>query len=130
MIFLDTSAIYALADRKDKNHKEAKRLFALALSRGQEFIIHNYIIVESTALIQRRLGFQQAKKFLKEVTRFYIIWIDFRLHRLADDYFSKQAGQRLSFVDCLSFVVMKEQGITHVLAFDDDFIKAGFLQLS
>lgn len=38
-IFVDTSAFFALLDRDDANHKKA-----------------NYILVESFALIQHRLG--------------------------------------------------------------------------
>ena len=126
MIFLDTSAIYALADGNDKNHEEAKKLFALALSQEQQFVLHNYILVEAGALIQRRLGLEQVKKFLQETAKFHTIWIDPPLHKLAEDYFHAHATRKLSFVDCVSFVVMQEQGIKHAFAFDDDFKKAGF----
>ena len=51
MIFLDTSAIYALADRDDKNHQQAIRLFQEALTNRERFIVHNYILVESAALL-------------------------------------------------------------------------------
>ena len=126
MIFLDTSAIYALADENDNDHKKAKELFALALSQGQELILHNYILVEAGALIQRRLGLEQVKKFLQEIAKFHILWIDPPLHKLAEDYFHTHATRKLSFVDCVSFVVMRQQGIKHAFAFDDDFAKAGF----
>ena len=126
MIFLDTSAIYALADKEDENYKEAEELFALALSQEQQFLLHNYILAEVSALIQRRLGLEQTKKFLKEAAQFHILWVDPPLHRLAENYFYKHATRKLSFVDCTSFVVMRQQGITHAFAFDEDFKKAGF----
>ncbi|HEX9722383.1 MAG TPA: PIN domain-containing protein [Candidatus Paceibacterota bacterium] len=126
MIFLDTSAIYALADEGDENHEKAKELFELALSQSQQFFLHNYILIEAGALLQRRLGLEQIKQFLKEATRFHTIWIDSSLHKLTEDYFYKNATRKLSFVDCTSFVVMRQQGITEAFAFDDDFQKAGF----
>ncbi|HEY4509590.1 MAG TPA: PIN domain-containing protein [Candidatus Paceibacterota bacterium] len=125
MIFLDTSAIYALADERDENHEKAKGLFDLALSQGEQFSLHSYILIEASALLQRRLGLEQTKKFLKESARFQIVWIDSSLHKLAEDYFFKHATRKLSLVDCASFVVMRQQGIMKALAFDDDFPKAG-----
>ena len=126
MIFLDTSAIYALSDEGDESHREAKALFALALSQGEELLLHNYILVEASALIQRRLGLEQSKKFLRETKNFQILWIDPSTHGLVEDYFHAHATRKLSLVDCASFIVMKQRGITHAFAFDEDFKKAGF----
>lgn len=126
MIFLDTSAVYALTDESDKDYKEAKELFTFALSQEHQFALHNYILVEAGALIQRRVGLEQAKKFLKEAAKFHIFWIDAQMHRFAEDYFHTHATRKLSFVDCASFVVMHKHGITRAFAFDDDFQKAGF----
>lgn len=130
MIFIDTSAIYALADQKDRNHREARGIFEKILSSGEEILLHNYILVESAALIQHRLGFIPAKKFLEEITRFRIIWIDTHIHADALTYFNRYGKRKLSFVDCASFIVMKENGIKNVFAFDEDFTKAGFNQIS
>ena len=126
MIFLDTSAIYALADTKDKNYAKAKRLFARALSEGEEFVLHNYILAEAGALMQRRLGLEQAKKFFREAGQFHILWVERSLHKRAEEYFHEHATRKLSFVDCASFVVMNEQRIQKAFAFDSDFEKAGF----
>lgn len=126
MIFLDTSAIYALSDKNDKDYKEAKTLFANALSQGQEFLLHNYILLKAGSLIQRRLGLGQARKFLTEVRKFQVLWVDLSLHMIAEDYFRKHATRKLSFVDCVSFVVMKQHNISTAFAFDADFEKAGF----
>lgn len=126
MIFLDTSTIYALADEDDKDHKKAKTLFANALLQGQEFLLHNYILLEASALIQRRLGLDQAKKFLAEARKFRVLWIDLSLHMIAEGYFRKHATRKLSFVDCVSFIVMRQHNISTAFAFDEDFRKAGF----
>ena len=56
MIFVDSSAIYALADASDDSHELAKSILAAALESGEELLTHNYVLLESTALIQRRLG--------------------------------------------------------------------------
>ena len=126
MIFLDTSLFYALADRKDVHHLRAKHLFKNLLETRGCWCTHNYIIVETVALMHRRLGFTPARKFLQESLLFPLIWIDESLHNEAAAYFSQRAQQKISFVDCMSFALMKQKGVTTALAFDADFSKEGF----
>jgi len=139
MIFLDTSAIYALADRDDNNHRQAKRIAAM-LDSGGDALTHNYILVESAALIQRRLGFSQAKIFFRESLAFQIVWVDAILHARAVSYWQSQKGsarsagpysleegkRNISFVDCVSFMLMRDSNIKKAFAFDQDFVNAGF----
>jgi len=52
MIFLDTSAIYALADKSDPNHADAYRKFDLALKRmfplkSEQLRIYNSLIIKT-----------------------------------------------------------------------------------
>ena len=126
MVFIDTSALLALADQKDKVYETAKQILEKLLSQDEIIVLHNYIIVEAAALIQRRLGFMEAETVLRDAANFFIVWIDRELHEEATDYFKKYGKRKLSFVDCMSFVVMKERGITKAFAFDEDFKKAGF----
>lgn len=125
MVFLDTSAIYALADRNDDNHKVAKGIFKNVLTH-ESILVHNYIIVESAALIQSRLGLTPAKKFLQDVSKFEVIWVDAFLHNKAVEYLFSKGNRGLSFVDCISFVVMRNNGISKAIVFDEDFLRAGF----
>ena len=67
MIFLDTSAIFALADANDPNHAQALRLLAHANDNDEEILVHNYILVEAAALMQRRLGLAVVLRFLQQV---------------------------------------------------------------
>lgn len=126
MIFLDTSALYALADRADHNHLQAKALFEKALRDGEVFLVHNYVIVETVALIHHRLGFISSKKFLHDTTAFEIVWIDTFLHEMGMKSFLQHGKRKLSFVDCISFTAMRQKGIQTAFAFDEDFVKAGF----
>ena len=72
MIFLDTSFIYALADRRDRYHEAARRRFALALASGRRIVTHSYVISESVALLERRLGRRVALDFARDAARFEI----------------------------------------------------------
>ena len=126
MIFLDTSAIYALADKADPNHADAYKKFDLALKSGEIFLLHNYVLVESAALLQARLGLQSALLFLKDAKAFNMEWVDLALHQEAVKELERIGKRGISFVDCMSFVVMRRRGVQKVLAFDPDFHDQGF----
>jgi uncharacterized protein len=126
MIFLDTSAIYALADKADPNHADAYKKFDLALKSGEIFLLHNYVLVESAALLQARLGLQSALLFLGDAKAFNMEWVDLALHQEAVKELEKIGKRGISLVDCMSFVVMRRRGVQRVFAFDPDFHDQGF----
>ena len=126
MIFLDTSAIYALADKADPNHADACKKFDLALKAGEMFLLHNYVLVESGTLLQARLGLQSALAFLTDARAFDTEWVDSALHQEALKELEKIGKKRISLVDCMSFLVMRRRGVRKTLAFDTDFQDQGF----
>ena len=129
MIFLDTSAIYAMADKADPNHAEARKKFEFALESRETFLLHNYILIESAALIQSRLGLRAALLFLKDAKVFEIEWIDSILHNEALMELERVGRRGVSLVDCASFIIMRKRGLHKVLAFDPDFDNQGFIPL-
>ena len=126
MIFLDTSAIYALADKADTNHTIAYNKFGDALKSGETFLLHNYVLLESAALLQARLGLPSAILFLKDAKSFEVEWVDMELHEEAVKELEKIGKRGISLVDCTSFLVMRRKGVQKVLAFDPDFWDQGF----
>lgn len=125
MIFLDTSAIYALADRADANHDRAREQFESALESGAEIATHNYTLIESLALLQARLGLPSARAFAESIDSYRVIWVNDELHRAAAKRWS-QGRRAISFVDQVSFLVMERHDIEIAFAFDPDFERAGF----
>lgn len=126
MIFLDTSAIYALADKSDPNHTTAYKKLDLASKSGETFLVHNYVLVESAVLLQARLGLTSALLFLEDAKLFEVEWVDQDLHEEAEKELGKIGKRGISLVDCTSFVVMRKRGVEKVLAFDPDFQDQGF----
>ena len=127
MIFVDTSAIYALADVADPNHTIAVERFSRLVRERETLILHNYIILEAPALLQNRLGLASAMNFHRDAMRFQIHWITSEDHRQAIDLWEERGMRQPSLVDCASFIVMRRYGVTHVLAFDADFQREGFI---
>ena len=124
MIFPDTSRIDALADRRDEFHGDARTRFDWALRSRRPRVTHSYVLVESRALLQRRLGLQTALEFSRDAGALEIEWVGARLHRQALAALS--AGARTRFVDQVSFAVMRRRGITEALTLDANFVAAGF----
>jgi predicted nucleic acid-binding protein len=125
MIFVDTSAIFALADGRDARHDEAARSFEALLRAGRRLVTHSYVLVESMALLQRRLGRGKAIEFASVVAAFEIEWVGERLHNAAVLALGEQP-RGISLVDQVSFLVMRRRGIDEAFAFDADFTAAGF----
>lgn len=126
MIFLDTSAIYALADQADPQHQRAKELMQAALESGEEILTHNYVLVEAMALLQNRLGLDAAVSLARDSRAFHIEWVDETTHEEAVRRLTRLGKRRLSLVDQVSFLVMRRRGVRTALAFDPDFEEEGF----
>jgi len=126
VIFVDTSAIYAWADAADPNHRRAVGRLQAILDRQETLLTHNYVLVESLALLQARLGPAAALKLATDSRAFRIEWIDEATHASGILELARSKKRHLSFVDHVSFLVMKKRRISVAFAFDPDFATAGF----
>lgn len=126
MIFLDTSAVYAWADISDANHATAVRRLQAILDAGEQLLTHNYVLVESMALLQSRLGTAAALKLAEDTSSFVIEWVDEALHGEAIRELGRLKKRQLSLVDHISFLVMRRRKVEKAFAFDPDFRAAGF----
>ncbi|HET9742718.1 MAG TPA: PIN domain-containing protein [Terriglobales bacterium] len=126
MIFVDTSAIYAWADSADPNHSSALRRLDTILEAGEELLTHNYVLVESMALLQARLGLSTAIKLAKDARTFALEWVDEELHARAVQELERSKKRQVSLVDHISFLVMRKRHVSIAFAFDSDFTAAGF----
>ena len=76
MILVDTSAIFALADRNDPLNGAAVAAAVRANHERAELLVHSYLVAESTALLQSRLGLEPALRFTSSLGHFFVHWID------------------------------------------------------
>jgi len=123
-VFVDTSAFYALVSATDEFHDRAREIYKDILTKGFELLTSSYVLVETFALIQNRLGFPVLKEFVESIEGiFSIYWVDEKLHKEAWQLLKER--QKVSFVDCSSFLIAEETGAT-IFAFDPDFKTQGF----
>jgi len=126
-IFIDTSALFALLDGDDDNHKKAKKEWMLMLEQDSMLITSNYIVVEITALIQNRLGIDAVKALHESIMPLLIMeWTTPEIHRSSIGALLIASKRRLSLVDCSSFAIMRSLGINKAFTFDPHFKEQGF----
>ena len=130
-VFVDTSALYATLDADDGQHAAAAvgwdHLLA-GLERGElAAVTHSSIIVETTALVQRRLGMAAVRTLLDDVLPLFdVVWVDAELHGQATTALLAANQRQISLVDWTSFAVMRGRAIDEAFTFDDDFAQRGF----
>lgn len=128
MTFVDTSAIYALLDQDDRNHKLARRTWIRLLDSGAPMFTSNYVVVEICALSQHRLGLNAVRTIhLDILPAVEVRWIDETTHGLAMAALLAAGRRKLSLVDCASFSMMRQTGAGLAFAFDQHFSGEGFL---
>jgi predicted nucleic acid-binding protein len=125
-LFVDTSALYALMDSDDLHHESAWRFWA-ELSPDEPLVTHSYVLVETSALVQRRLGIEALRAFVDELTLpISTVFVDRAVHDAAISGVLGAQLRQLSLVDVVSFEVMRRAGIRVAFAFDAHFARFGF----
>lgn len=126
MIFLDTSAALALLDERDPNHRAASDAFRRHID-AERFVTHNYVVLETIALLQRRLGMPAVRAFVDRLQPLLeVTWVDSARHARAAGDLLASPRRRVSLVDRVSFGMMREVGAGTAFAYDADFRREGF----
>ena len=127
MIFVDTSALYAVLDRDDQNHPLAKSTWATLLREDDALIVTNYVVVETTALVQHRLGMEAVRLLCGDILpALDVHWIGEDEHLHAQNALLAADRRKVSLVDCSSFHVMRKRMVRTAFAFDPHFREQGF----
>lgn len=129
-IFLDTSFVIALINERDQYHARAE---ALSLRFNNSALL-------TTGAVLLEIGNALAKEFRAEAVsvinvlsrspRVEVVEVDSNFIEKGLAVYEKFADKTWGLVDCISFVVMRESGLTEVLTFDRDFEQAGFTVLT
>ena len=130
-VLLDTSGFFALMDTRDPAHLKARRWLVSQRGRVRP-LTTEWIIGETCTLLVARKRPHLVTRFLdylEQSAALLVLNPDEVLLVSAKEFIRRQAEQGYSFVDCLSFCVMKERRISQALTTDEHFRKAGFLAL-
>jgi uncharacterized protein len=125
-VFFDTSAVLALFVSTDVSHQEATRIYGYLRSQEAMLLTTSYVILETYALLGRRLGPAAIRSFRENfVPLLEVVWVNPDLHERGLDLLLARSIRDLSLVDTVSFLVAKERGIEAAFAFDGHFDTEG-----
>jgi uncharacterized protein len=126
-VYVDTSAFFAVLDADDKMHPAARREWERELRSGVSLHTCSYVLVETSALLQRRIGMNALRTFTADILPVInIIWVDEAGHLSAYHALLVASRRDISLVDCVSFEAMRRLSIDQVFCFDPHFSEQGF----
>ncbi len=127
IVFVDTSGIFAYLVQDDYMHVRAKAVFQSFAENNTQLLTSSYVLVETTALLQRRIGMDAVIDFHNKIQPLLdVIWVDEYWHTKAINRLITLNQKKVSLVDCLSFVIMDAREIGTAFSFDNHFEKNGF----
>ena len=128
--YVDTSAFLATLSADDKNHISAKQQWTELILAEATLVCSDYVLLESLALIQHRIGLAAVRVFHEDIFPLLSIeWVDESTYRAGIASVFTAARRDLSLVDCVSFEIMRRLGIRSAFAFDNHFKEQGFICL-
>ena len=110
MIYIDTGAFLARHLSKDQYHRQANTFWDSIRKKTETCMTSNFVLDETFTLLGRRAGYSFAAQRAKNIYASELLNI---LRPSREDelkaigFFEKHSDQRLSFTDCVSFVLMK-----------------------
>ena len=126
-VFVDTSALYALLVSTEARHTDVTDVFRGLAESDRRLVTTNYIILETTALVQNRFGLDAVRDLETRVVPLLdVLWVDKAIHHRALQRLFSADRRQLSLVDCSSFVVMDNEGISEAISLDSDFEREGY----
>ncbi len=126
-VFVDTSGFYALLDGSDPFHARAAACFERAFREGWNLFTTNYVVQETWAVVQARLGWDAVDGWRDRILpRCNVLWIEASLHALGEARCRQARERRLSLTDCVSIESMRGRKCSEVIGNDEHFLREGF----
>ncbi len=126
MIFLDTGYLIALLNPRDELHSRAQ---AWAEQMDGPLLLTDYILWETINFFSSPTQKPKAHALVRQLradAAFEIVPATPALFDAGLQLHRECADKAWSLTDCVSFLVMRERGVTQALPYDQHFEQAGF----
>ena len=133
-IFVDTAGWASFLVEYEPFHELARTVLRSVRRTGRPAVTTNYVLAELGALLMSplRTAHSVRMEFLDSIRRapwIEVVYIDKGLDSRSWALMAHHKDKDFSLVDCSSFVLMKELGISAALTTDHHFEQAGFVCL-
>jgi predicted nucleic acid-binding protein len=128
-VFLDTSGWIALLNAADAQHGKARQIWRDIVIGKREIVVTDWIVAETgngLARFHAKARLVDAIDRIVKNSRGHLIYIDDELLRRALERYAQYADKQWGLVDCASFIVMQDRGISEAFTSDQHFEQAGF----
>jgi uncharacterized protein len=125
-VFVDTSYVIALINSRDQYHHRAMNLAKLYI--GQPVLTTDAVLLEVGNMLARNYRAEAViaiNTFLLS-SEVEVVHLHRTLFQRALTLYEQYQDKAWGLVDCISFTVMRDEGIHKALSFDQHFIQAGF----
>jgi uncharacterized protein len=131
-LFLDTAYAIALVVSRDAYHLRARRIATELNRSSSRFVTTTAVLLEIGDSLSRP-GYRAAAvrliDSLANDPQAIVVPLSERLYARAFDLFRSRPDKEWGLTDCVSFIVMRDRGITDALTADRHFEQAGFKAL-
>jgi len=128
-MLLDTSGLYSYFDEDDSFHARAVEYF----DASDSMLVNDYVLAEFIPLCQvRGLNRRKTLAFVEEILASPFIekvWTTENHYTQALRLLKERRDKTYSLCDAVSFILMRERGITEALTTDKHFEQEGFIRL-
>lgn len=128
-ILVDTVFVIALINERDQYHQQALDLAELV--DALPLIVTDVVLIEignALARSHKREAVNVLEQFLT-ADEVEVVRLTPSLFEQAFSLYKTYQDKQWSLVDCVSFIVMRERGISEALTADQHFVQAGFQAL-
>ncbi|MBM3238774.1 PIN domain-containing protein [Candidatus Poribacteria bacterium] len=133
-VFADTAGWANFFIRTEPYHRKAVELMRRWRQQGRRIVTTNYVLSELVALFTSPLRLPRHLlvryiETIKNASYVGIIHVDKELDTAAWTLLKERLDKEWTLVDCASFVMMQQRGITEAFTTDHHFEQAGFVRL-
>ncbi len=125
--FADTFFFLALLDRRDAHHA---RVAAFAAQYHGLVLTTRWVLAETANTFGASPVREQAARLLQAIGRqpgFRVVGDSDGIYERGVTLYAERPDKAWSLTDCISFVVMRENGVSEALTGDRHFTQAGFV---
>ncbi|HEX5164767.1 MAG TPA: PIN domain-containing protein [Thermomicrobiales bacterium] len=132
LVFVDTSALFAMVDRDDDFHSSVVAATEEIVAAGGQLVVTNFVFAELHALLLSRINRHVARTALTRLRDSHdvsLVRVSVDDEQRAWEIIDRFTDKDFSFADASSFAVMECLGITHALSLDAHFVQYGWVML-